>query len=108
MYGDVDGQIEFPSTPDEWATQRWLNFTLRIDPKTPWLKPRIRHQIDNFEVVVAARWPTVQDIHMPAWSRRALQALSSWRYLSGFYAAPVELRWAQRFLEMRKPKFESV
>jgi radical SAM family protein/B12 binding protein len=108
MYGDVDGQIEFPATPEEWATKRWLNFTLRIDPKTPWLKPRIRRRIDNFEVVVAARWPTVQDIRMPAWSRRALQALSSWRYLARVYAAPVELRWAQRFVEMRKPKFESV
>jgi len=108
MYGEVDGQIEFPTTPEEWATERWLNFTLRIDPKTPWLKPRIRRRIDNFEVVVAARWPTVQDIRMPAWGRRALKALSSWRYLAGVYAAPLELRWAQRFVELRKPKFESV
>src|SRR5262249_22967473 len=28
MYGNVDGQVQFPTTPDEWATERWLNFTL--------------------------------------------------------------------------------
>ncbi len=26
MYGDVDGKIDFPTTPDEWAEDRWLQF----------------------------------------------------------------------------------
>ena len=107
MYGDIDGQIEFPATPEEWATDRWLNFTLRIDPATPWLKPATKELIDNFELVVASRWPTVQDVHMPRWGRSLLRGLSSWRYSFGVYRAPFELRWAQRFVELRKPKFES-
>ncbi|MCX6620439.1 MAG: radical SAM protein, partial [Acidobacteria bacterium] len=37
MYGDVDGKIQFPRTPDEWATERWYNFTTRQDPHLPWL-----------------------------------------------------------------------
>jgi len=108
MYGDVDGQVQFPTTPDEWASEHWLNFTLRIDPQTPWLKTKTKHLIDNFETVVASRWPTVQDIRMPRWCRHMLRTLSSWRYQFKFYGFPLELKWAQRVAELRKPKFESL
>src|SRR3954454_1880464 len=27
MYGKVEGKIEFPRTPEEWASERWYNFT---------------------------------------------------------------------------------
>lgn len=108
MYGDVEGKIQFPTTPEEWATDRWLNFTLRIDPATPWLTRRTKALIDNFELVVASRWPTVQDIRLPRWGRRVLKVLSSWRYRFGLYRFPRELKWAQRIIELRKPKFESL
>jgi radical SAM superfamily enzyme YgiQ (UPF0313 family) len=108
MYGDVEDQVQFPTTPEEWASPRWLNFSLRIDPATPWLLPATKNLIDNFELVVASRWPTVQDIRLPAWSRRLLQVLSSWRYATRFYSSPFELRWAQQWVEIRKPKMESL
>jgi anaerobic magnesium-protoporphyrin IX monomethyl ester cyclase len=108
MYGDVEDQVHFPATPEEWATPRWLNFTLRIDPANPWMSPSTKNLIDNFELVVASRWPTVQDIRLPVWSRRLLQFLSSWRYATRFYASPFELRWAQQWVELRKPKMESL
>src|SRR5277367_3509527 len=94
MYGDIDGQIAFPTTPDEWATKRWMDFTLRIDPNTPWLKRKTKNLIDNFELVVSSRWPTVQDIRAPRWSRAILKSLSAWRYAFRLYAFPQELRWA--------------
>lgn len=107
MYGDVDELIQFPASPDEWGTERWLNFTLRVDPATPWLKPATKRLIGNFELVVASRWPTIQDTRLPAWSRWLLKALSSWRYRLEFYAFPKELGWAQRFINLRRPKMES-
>lgn len=108
MYGNVDGQVTFPTTPDEWATKKWLDFTLRIDPNTPWLKRKTKNLIDNFEVVVNARWPTVQDIRAPRWSRALLKMLSSWRYAARIYGFPKELRWAQQLISLRKPKQESL
>ena len=108
MYGNVDGQIAFPRTPEEWATKRWMDFTLRIDPNTPWLKRRTKALIENFELVVSSRWPTVQDIHAPRWSRALLQTLSAWRYASRVYAFPKELRLAHQFINLRKPKQESL
>jgi radical SAM superfamily enzyme YgiQ (UPF0313 family) len=108
MYGDVEDQIDFPTSPEGWATERWLNFTVRKDPATPWLKPATKRLIDNFELVVASRWPTVQDIRLPAWGRRFLKVLSSWRYRLSVYAYPFELKWAQRVIDLRKPKVESI
>jgi radical SAM superfamily enzyme YgiQ (UPF0313 family) len=108
MYGNVDGQITFPTTPEEWATKRWMDFTLRIDPNTPWLRRKTKQLIENFELVVSSRWPTVQDIRAPRWSRALLKTLSAWRYASHIYGFPRELRWAHRFIDLRKPKEESL
>lgn len=108
MYGQVDTKIEFPRTPEEWATERWFNFTIRQDPHLPWLPVRVKQQIDNFELVINSRWPTIQDIRLPRWGRAMLQSLSAWRYAAGIYAYPFELQWAQRFVELRKPSWESL
>ena len=108
MYGEIDGKIEFPTTPEEWATKRWMDFTLRIDPNTPWLTRRTKQLIDDFEIVVSSRWPTVQDIRAPRWGRVLLKSLSAWRYSARVYGWPRELRWARQFIDLRKPKEESL
>jgi anaerobic magnesium-protoporphyrin IX monomethyl ester cyclase len=108
MYGDVEDKVQFPATPDEWASDRWQRFATQKDPQTPWLRPTTKRLIDNFELVVSSRWPTVQDIRLPHWGRITLKALSSWRYRLGIYRAPLELRWMQQVIELRKPKAESL
>ena len=108
MYGNIQDQIQFPGTIEEWASERWLNFTLRKEPGVSWLPSRVKEQIDQFEVVLNSRWPTVQDIRLPAWGRALLRTLGSWRYLSGIYAYPKELVWAQKLIDLRKPKAESL
>ena len=108
MYGDVEDKFTFPTTPDEWASERWQRFATQKDPKTPWLRPSTKQLIDNFELVVSSRWPTVQDLRLPNWGRLTLKALSSWRYRLGVYTMPVELKWTQQAIALRKPKEESL
>jgi anaerobic magnesium-protoporphyrin IX monomethyl ester cyclase len=108
MYGDIDGQIAFPDTPAEWATKQWMDFTLGTDTQAPWLKRRTKKLIDNFEIVIGSRWPTVQDIRASQWSRALLKTLSSWRYALRIYRFPVELHWANQLINLRKPKRESL
>lgn len=108
MYGNVDGQIEFPGTPDEWATPEWQDFAVRRNPKSPWLRRPTRQRIDDFRTVVACRWPTVQDLRLPGWARRSLRMLSAWRYLLRFYAWPYELRLLQRLIDLHRPEIESL
>jgi radical SAM superfamily enzyme YgiQ (UPF0313 family) len=106
MYGKVD--VRFPDTIGGWATEEWINFTLRIDTHAPWLKRKTKQLIDNFEIVIGSRWPTVQDIRAPRWSRLLLQALSAWRYRLRVYGFPFELQLAHQFIALRKPKRESL
>jgi anaerobic magnesium-protoporphyrin IX monomethyl ester cyclase len=108
MYGNVEDQVRFPETPDEWATERWQRYATQKDPKTPWLRPSTKQLIDNFELVVSSRWPTVQDIRLPQWGRLTLKALSAWRYKLAVYSAPFELKWTQRMIDLRRPKVESL
>ena len=91
MYGDIDDKIEFPKTPDEWASPRWYNFTVRQDPALPWLPRRTKRLIDAFETVMACRWPTIQDSRLSLWARAALKTLSWWRYTFNIYRWPLEL-----------------
>lgn len=108
MYGGVDGQLDFPRTPEEWATERWYNFTVRKDPKLPWLPRRTKRTIDGFETVLNCRWPTKQDIRLPNWGRGLLKTLSAWRYAAGFYEWPFELELAQKLIRLRQPRTESL
>jgi hypothetical protein len=68
----------------------------------------LKRRIDNFELVISSRWPTIQDVQLPRWGRVLLKALSSWRYALGFYRWPVELAIAQRLAALRKPRLESL
>ena len=106
MYGGVE--MAFPATPEEWATERWLEFTVRNEPNAPWLPRKLKRRVDDFETVVSSRWPTIQDIRTPAWGRGLLRSLAAWRYALGVYRAPVELRWAQRWVRLRQPRLESL
>jgi len=54
MYGNVEEQMHFPTTPDEWATARWQRFATQKDPSTPWLRPSTKRLVDNFELVVSS------------------------------------------------------
>src|SRR5580698_9278450 len=45
MYGKAE--LQFPTTPDEWASDRWVNFTIRQDPRLPCLPRSVKRRIDN-------------------------------------------------------------
>lgn len=107
-YGDIEDIFTFPETLEEWTTDRWFYFSIRIDPMTPWLRPRWRRRIDNFETVIKARYPTLQDIKLTSAVRKSLQMLSDWRYRSGIYIYPYELKLAFRLIALRNPKMESL
>jgi radical SAM superfamily enzyme YgiQ (UPF0313 family) len=108
MYGGVENQVQFPTTPEEWATDRWYRFTTRTDPTLPWLPEQVKRRIEGFDTVVTSRWPTIQDTRLPKWGRWLLKSLSSWRYALGVYDNPVELRWVKEMIRLRDPRYESL
>jgi anaerobic magnesium-protoporphyrin IX monomethyl ester cyclase len=95
-----------PTTPEEWTEPRWVSFVCHQD--APWLTPRIRQRVRDFARVLACRFPTIQDHRTPPWGKSVLRNLARWRYASGRYGHPWELRAAQRLIPLRQPQTEGL
>jgi radical SAM superfamily enzyme YgiQ (UPF0313 family) len=95
-----------PTTPEEWTEERWVSWVCHQD--APWLTMRTRQRVLDFARVLACRFPTVQDHRTPTWSKAVLRNLSRWRYATGTYARPIELKIGQRLLGLRDPRAESI
>jgi radical SAM superfamily enzyme YgiQ (UPF0313 family) len=98
------GGFRFPETLDEWVSERWQQFALRRDPRTPWLERDIRTRLRNFETVLNAYYPTVTDTRLTRWRRALLKAVASWRFHTECYSKPLELNALQRLFHYQRPE----
>jgi radical SAM superfamily enzyme YgiQ (UPF0313 family) len=100
---DLEGRpVVFPTTVEEWAEPRWVDYTCHAD--APWLDDRLRRRIHDFVTVLRCRYPTVQDLRSPAWAKRGLRAMAGWRYRYGRIDRPWELELATRLVRLRMPQ----
>jgi anaerobic magnesium-protoporphyrin IX monomethyl ester cyclase len=104
---DVRGQpIEFPRTVEEWAEPRWVRYWSHRD--APWLSDRLRRRIAGFTTVLGCRFPTIMDIRSPSFGKRALRALSAWRYRYERYDRPWELDLSRQIVKLHDPRAASL
>ena len=94
----------FPKTLEAWTSSEWREVSRRRSDQLPWIAPRQRRRIRNFERVLNAFHPTSTDPRLVGWRRAVLRALSGWRYRTGFYAAPYELRALQKLFRYQRPE----
>lgn len=99
--------FQFPKSLDEWLAHEWLEFDLRKNPLTPWLTPEMIDKIRDFEVVLNAQYPTLQDIKLSDFQRKIMRWISKIRYKTNFFKYPYELKFLQRhWLKYRQPEIE--
>jgi hypothetical protein len=96
--------FRFPQTLEEWASDEWAEKSMRRNPGTPWSHDPIRNKVRDFEAVINAYYPTVTDLRLHGSMRHLLKAISGWRYQTGFYKAPYELKALQRLVHYRRPE----
>lgn len=107
MYNQVlNSGFKFPTNLEDWLNQEWLNFDLRKNPLTPWLKPAMVDRIKNFETVLNGYYPTVSDIRLRPWQRAILKAISAFRYHIGIYAFPYEIKLLHKIWKYRQPEIQ--
>jgi len=108
LYNEVlKSGFKFPVKLEDWLDPQWESFDLRKNPLTPWLTPAMIDKIKNFETVLNAYHPTVSDIRLSNFQRKAMRTLSSIRYKAGLYTYPYELKALQKFwLRYRQPEIE--
>lgn len=104
---DLQGNlIQFPRTPEEWTEQRWVDYSCHAD--APWMTESLRRRIRNFVTVLGCRYPTVQDVRSPAWTKSTLRALASWRYRFRRYDRPWELALSKKLVRLADPRVTSI
>mgnify|MGYP002628260395 CR=1 FL=1 len=96
--------FHFPEKMEDWLLPVWENFDLRKNPLTPWLNAKHVNRIKNFETVLNAYYPTSSDFKMTPWKRSILKMFSFWRYKSGVYSLPYELKLLQKIWRYRQPE----
>ncbi len=98
--------FEFPSKLEDWLNPSWENFDLRKNPLTPWLTPAMIDKIRNFEVVLNGYHPTKSDFRIKGIKRSLMRSASKWRYQTGFYHYPYEIKAMQKLWKYRQPEIE--
>jgi anaerobic magnesium-protoporphyrin IX monomethyl ester cyclase len=96
--------FRFPETLEEWISPEWQEFSQRRSSQLPWLHDPLRRQMQDFERVLNAYYPTSTDVRLRNVRRWLLQAVSAWRYHLRIYDYPLELRLLHRILHYQRPE----
>ena len=95
-YGNVDALAGTPATLEEWTEPEWVAWMTHEDPQVPWLDRRLKARVDDFELVLRSRFPSVQDARTAAWGKALGKVLAHRRWARGDYSDPRALRLVQR------------
>lgn len=107
MYQQVQrAGFHYPRSLEEWIAPAWEKFDLRKNPLTPWLTSEIIDEIKGFETVLNGYYPTVSDIRLSSMQRTLMKASATFRYKSGFYRYPLEIKILQKLMKYRQPEIE--
>lgn len=98
--------FKFPHNLEEWLNPAWENFDLRKNPLTPWLTPKMIDKIQNFETVLNGYHPTKSDFRIQGVKKSILRGVSTWRYKTGIYRYPYEIKAMHKFWKYRQPEIE--
>jgi len=105
LYEIIQAQgFSFPQTLEDWLSPDWERFDLRKNPLTPWLNAKHIKRIKNFETVLNGMYPTSSDFRITKGKRRLLKLVSSWRYKTGFFAYPYEIKLLFKIWRYRQPE----
>jgi radical SAM superfamily enzyme YgiQ (UPF0313 family) len=97
-------EFAFPTTLDEWVSDRWQAFSLRRDPRTPFSPVEVKRRVRNFETVLNAYYPTITDQRLTGWKRWLLRGSAAWRYHTRIESWPIELNALQRVFRYQRPE----
>jgi anaerobic magnesium-protoporphyrin IX monomethyl ester cyclase len=98
--------FKFPEKLEDWISPAWENFDLRKNPLTPWLTPAMIDKIKNFETVLNGYFPTVTDIRLNRFKRKAIRMVAGIRYKINVHSHPYEIKLLHRLWNYRQPEIQ--
>jgi pyruvate-formate lyase-activating enzyme len=99
-YGGVNPTATTPQTLDEWIEPEWVDWMTHENPMTPWLEPRLKARVDDFELVLKSRFPSVHDKRTRGWGKTLGRIAAHRRWAAGRYDDPRLLRTIRQLARM--------
>jgi hypothetical protein len=72
------------------------------DPRVPWMPAALKAKVENFEIVLKSRFPSLQDSRTPRWGKTLGKLLARRRWEDGDFGDPRLLR-SLRNVARREP-----
>jgi anaerobic magnesium-protoporphyrin IX monomethyl ester cyclase len=98
------GGFAFPDTLEGWCDPKWEEFSQRRSTTMPWIEDGLRRRVRNFERVLNAYYPTSTNANLRGAKSLILRAAGGWRWGTGFYQYPLELRLLHRLFAYQRPE----
>jgi anaerobic magnesium-protoporphyrin IX monomethyl ester cyclase len=99
-YGNVDALAGTPTTLEEWTEPEWVAWMTHEDPHVPWLDRRLKSRVEDFELVLKSRFPSVHDHRTRRWGKVLGSLLARGRWERGEWSNPRALRAVRRWAQV--------
>jgi hypothetical protein len=102
-YGSVDPLSSTPAILEDWTSPEWIRWMTFEDPNVPWLNQRLKARVEDFELVLKCRFPSIHDRRTRAWGRVAGRVLAKRAWSSAQYSRSKLLRNVMRLARTEPP-----
>jgi anaerobic magnesium-protoporphyrin IX monomethyl ester cyclase len=102
-YGQVDPLAGTPDTLEEWIEPAWVGWMTHEDPLVPWLPRRLKARVEDFELILHSRFPSIHDVKTRHWGKALAQLLARRRWDTERYDNPRLLRRVKHWAQLPNP-----
>ena len=102
-YANVDALAGTPDTLDEWTDPAWIGWSTHHDPPSHWIAQGFKARVEDFELVLTSRFPSLNDVKTRRWGKALAQVLAKHRWDTEHYDNPSLLRRVRGWAHIPQP-----
>ena len=102
-YGAIDPLAGTPLVLEDWTTPEWIRWMTFEDPNVPWLNQRLKARVEDFELVLKSRFPSIHDRRTRGWGKTVGRVLAKQPWQRGEYSKTKLLRNVMRLARVEPP-----
>ena len=102
-YGNVDPLAGWPDSLEEWTDPAWIGWMTHLDPPSYWLERGLKARVEDFELVLTSRFPSLNDVKTHRWGKALARVLARRRWDAERYDNPRLLRRVRGLARIPRP-----
>ncbi|MCG8604651.1 methyltransferase domain-containing protein, partial [bacterium] len=89
-----------PQSIEEWCEPAWVDWMTFEKPRTPWMNRRLWKRVEDFQLILESRYPSVRDPHSGGLGRGLVERVARRRWDKGNFKSPSLLRAARKLARL--------